>query len=109
MHYCKPEVPQSKGGKRIKSLFPSKPTRQSPLCLSRLFLNRAIKLINLLVHLVNPSTDFIRCLVTQLVNLVLAILSDLGDALVDLGLGAGIVDLPSTHQHLQSFDSSPRG
>lgn len=60
----------------------SKPARDSPLSFSSLLLNSAISLVDLL-----PRT------LAELVKLVLAVLGDFGDTLVQLELGAGVVDL----------------
>lgn len=60
----------------------SEPTRDSPLSFSSLLFNRAISLIDRL-----PRTP------AELVKLVLAVLCGFGNTLVQLELGAGVVDL----------------
>lgn len=71
-------------------LFPAKPPRNSPLRLRSLLLNSAIRPVNAIVDL---CPRFPRIL-ADLVHRSLAVLFHLGNALVQLGLGAGIVDLP---------------
>lgn len=76
-------------GRRSKGrplFLPSKPTRNSSLSLSRLLLNSPIHLINTLVEL---GARFM----AEITELGLAFLRVLGDPLVQLVLGAGVVDL----------------
>lgn len=74
-------------GSKGRPLFlPSKPTGNSPLGLGRLLLNSPIHLINTLVEL---GARFL----AEIAELVLALLRRLGDPLVQLVLGAGVVDL----------------
>lgn len=66
----------------------TKPTRHGPLSLRRLLLDRAIDVIDRLLRVL-----------AELVDLAFTLLRHFGDALVQLGLGAGVVNLTVCQWH----------
>lgn len=67
--------------------LPAKPARDGALSISRLLLHAPIHLV-----------DFVSGVLAEPIELLLALLSDLRDTLVQLELGAGVVDLQPSCQ-----------